>query len=413
MLRKLALSGIPLILFTYLVLTLFPAYSSAGVLMVGAIVFLFLFGAILWVPLVYWREDRDFTTRMDRILQWTAFLAMGWLSFVLVMSLARDFLSLFLFAQLRSANATSLILGLAAICSIVGFLIAHFGIRARKEKILFPNLAPELHGFRIVQLSDVHVGPTIRKSFVTRLTRIVNRQNSDVLVITGDVADGLPSDLTRELEPFREMNAKLGKYYVPGNHEYYWSGPAWIEKMRELGFTPLLNENRVLDVKGNRLAIAGVTDPAARATGNEGPDLARAAQNIPSDAYPRILLCHQPQIAANSAEKAGFQLQLSGHTHAGQFFPWTLVVRKIYGELTQGLTRVGALYVYVNRGTGYWGPPLRLGSPPEISVLDLVRPHPTENVIDRTVAIDGDKSDLHLPSPASINWINCNYMKFS
>jgi predicted MPP superfamily phosphohydrolase len=169
------------------------------------------------------------------------------------------------------------------------------------------------------------------------------------------------------LEPLRKISPRYGKFYVPGNHEYYWAGEAWIRAFQELGFQVLPNKHAVVPVGDARLVLAGVTDPAAADAGGEAPDLSKALTG--ANGFPRILLAHRPDFA-EPAEKAGFQLQLSGHTHGGQFFPWILIIG-LFHRYAQGLHRVGKMWLYVSRGTGYWGPPVRLGARPEVAILVL------------------------------------------
>jgi len=156
---------------------------------------------------------------------------------------------------------------------------------------------------------------------------------------------------------------------VTGNHEYYSGAYAWIDELRRLGARVLLNEHVMIDHGGAAVALAGVTDYSAHHFDRaHRSDPARASQGVPPGAV-KVLLAHQPRTAPD-AERAGFDLQLSGHTHGGQFWPWNHFVR-LQQPFTAGLRRLGHMWVYVSRGTGYWGPPMRFGSPSEITRITL------------------------------------------
>lgn len=330
------------------------------------------FGSILWVPLVFWRRESGEMTERDRWILAFAFAAMGLLSFLLVLSLARDLLALLTWASplaLRTPALSLAILAASAALLGLGAWIAHHGVRLKRVRVPLPGLPTALQGLRILQISDLHAGPSIRRAFIDKVVRIANEAEPDLVVLTGDLADGMVRDLVEQTEPLGRLRAPLGRFYVPGNHEYYWEGPAWIERLRALGAEPLLNEHRVLSRGGASLVVAGVPDPTAASMGLRGPDVAAALAGAPASAGLRILLCHQPRFASE-AERAGADLFLCGHTHGGQFFPWTLVAARVH-RFNAGLHRLGRLAVYVSRGTGFWGPPVRIGSPPEVTLLEL------------------------------------------
>jgi hypothetical protein len=233
------------------------------------------------------------------------------------------------------------------------------------------GLPAALHGFTIAQITDLHVGATIKRNYVDRVVDAVNALGADLIAVTGDLVDGSVRDLAPHTAPLARLAARHGAYFVTGNHEYYSGAPAWIAEIRRLGLTVLENEHVVLNHDATDVVVAGVTDfgahhydPAQRSD----PDAAMAG--APADAGVRLLLAHQPR-SAFAAEKAGFDLQLSGHTHGGQFLPWKFFVR-LQQPFTAGLRRLGTLWVYTSRGTGYWGPPKRLGAPSEITHLTLV-----------------------------------------
>ena len=260
---------------------------------------------------------------------------------------------------------------LAALATIIGFIDARRRPRVVEVAVPLPGLPPALQGFTIAQISDVHIGPTIKRDFLRHIVELVNSLDVDLVAVTGDLVDGSVEQLAEHVEPLRGLRARHGAYFVTGNHEYYSGAAAWIAELRRLGLHVLLNEHVVLSHGGVPLLIAGVTDYSAHRfdpTHRSDPETALAG--APPELRPRVLLAHQPRTAAAAAD-AGFDLQLSGHTHGGQFWPWNLFVR-LQQPFTAGLNRLGKLWVYTSRGSGYWGPPKRLGVPSEIARVRLV-----------------------------------------
>ena len=239
-------------------------------------------------------------------------------------------------------------------------------------EIPIENLHPDLVGFSIVQFSDLHVGPTIRRGFVDRAVKIINDLRPDLITFTGDIADGMPKDLSADVEPLRKLKARLGKFYITGNHEYYWDAPGWIEKAKELGFTALPNAHRILKHGRAKIMIAGVNDrKAGRILPDHASDPKAAIKGAP-ECDLSILLAHRPNSVYDAID-LGFDLQLSGHTHGGQFWPWNMFIGLAHA-FSAGLGKYkNRMWVYVNRGTGYWGPPIRTGVPPEITKLTFVK----------------------------------------
>ncbi len=247
-------------------------------------------------------------------------------------------------------------LATAGILTLVGFL------QARRPRVVSLNIPAPLD-YRIVQWSDVHIGPTIQRCFVESLVRRTNALDADAIVITGDLIDGHVDDLRDAIEPLRDLRARDGVFIVTGNHEYYWRASEWAKEFARLGMIFLKNEHRVVR---QGLMIAGVTDPVGRDSHKSDP--AAALAGAPNDAF-RVLLAHRPQVARD-ASRLGVDLQLSGHTHGGQFFPFNLLIR-LFQPVVAGLHRIGNTMLYVSRGTGYWGPPSRLGVGGEITVIEL------------------------------------------
>lgn len=265
-------------------------------------------------------------------------------------------------AVAAAAAATVLSLGL-------GLATAVRPPALRRVAIPLEGLAQGLAGLRIVQISDLHLGPLVSAASVDRLVAAANALEPDLIAVTGDLVDG-EADTTRHLaERLGALRARHGVFFVTGNHEYYSGVARWLAVIRGLGWRVLHNEHVLLEQGGARLAVAGMPDPTGRGGPGGGPDLARALAGLPADALP-ILLYHPPTGAA-AAERAGVRLQLSGHTHAGQYFPWSLLIPRLYDH-GRGLTREGRMWVYTSVGTGFWGPPNRFLVPPELTLLTLV-----------------------------------------
>ena len=336
---------------------------------------------LIWlVPVVYWVGDRESGGLADELLHFASYACMGWLNFALLLSLARDVLLLAtawvaplagLYSFIRDSGALLVVAGAFAALA-AGALAALRGPRVRHVDIPVEGLAPGLEGLRIVQITDLHVGPTIRAAYVRRVVRMANELAPDLVALTGDFVDGSIARLARHVAPLAGLQPAGRVFFVTGNHEYYSGAAQWIAHFRALGFRVLLNEHAALSIRGARIVVGGVLDPAARSAGPEHvPRADLAAGRGEGEAF-RLLLAHNPKLAPLGAA-AGFDLQLSGHTHAGQFFPWTIAVQLIHAPHVYGLSRSGRMWVYVSAGTGSWGPPVRFGSEPELTLLRLVR----------------------------------------
>lgn len=235
------------------------------------------------------------------------------------------------------------------------------------------RLPPALSGLTIAQITDLHVGLTIGEREVRRVVDQVNALRPDVVAVTGDLVDGSVAQLGRVVSHVGRLKARYGVYFVTGNHEYYSGVREWIVELRRLGLRVLLNERVAIGDGGASIDLAGMNDHGARGFGGGlGPDLAGALAGREPDRG-LVLLAHQPR-GVGEAVRSGVELQISGHTHGGQIFPFNLVVGAVFPYL-KGLYhraeggREGQ--IFVSRGTGYWGPPLRLGSPPEIAKIVL------------------------------------------
>lgn len=342
----------------------------------------YLLASALLLPLplltrIVWQRD------LPDALSGLGFLAMGVFSFLFVLSLARELLLLLArlldwlhpelipLSTLAQVSALA-VLALSAGLVLIGYRNARMLARVVQVDVPIAGLPEALHGFAIAQISDIHVGSTIKHDYLHKIVRAVNALNADLVAVTGDVVDGSVAALRAHVAPLAQLRARHGVYAVTGNHEYYSGAHDWIAHWRELGLSVLLNEHAVLEHEGERLLVAGVTDYSAHVFHREHrSDPHQALAGAPADIAMKLLLAHQPRSAARAAE-AGFHLQLSGHTHGGQFLPWNWFV-PLQQPFVAGLKRWQSLWVYTSRGTGYWGPPLRLGAPAEITHLRLVR----------------------------------------
>jgi uncharacterized protein len=285
---------------------------------------------------------------------------MGLSSMLIVFFLISDILRLPAWGFGVERVGLTILLG-AVLFTVIGVIQAR---RPRVVRVSVPiaDLPADLAGFKIVQLSDLHVGSTIQRSFVDRVVDRANALAPDLVAVTGDVADGFVPELRDHVAPLGRLRAPLGTFFVTGNHEYYWDPRGWMRELERLGIDVLSNEHRLIERGRGRLLLAGVTDLSAASN----PHAAVAGA---PDSDVRILLAHQPR-SAFAAQDAGFDLQLSGHTHGGQYFPFNVLVR-LFQPFVAGLHRLEAMWLYVSRGTGYWGPPLRFGAPSEITLIEL------------------------------------------
>jgi predicted MPP superfamily phosphohydrolase len=244
-----------------------------------------------------------------------------------------------------------------------------------EQPVRLARLPQALSGLTLAMISDVHVGPTIGARHVRRLAEQVEALRPDAVAIVGDLVDGSVRELSEAVAPLVGLRARYGTFFVTGNHEYYSGADAWIAALRRAGVRVLRNERVVLGDAGASLDLAGVDDWSSHGFGNgHGLDLARALDGRDPDRG-LVLLAHQPRLpAVADAVRAGVELQLCGHTHGGQIAPFGVLVRAAF-PYVRGLHRHEeqgqAGQVFVSRGAGYWGPPMRLGSPPEIAKIVL------------------------------------------
>ncbi len=249
----------------------------------------------------------------------------------------------------------------------VGIASVASPVAVKRVKVVLDRLGKPSSGMRIVQLTDVHVGPTIGKSYIDQVVARVNELDADVVVITGDLVDGSVAELAKHVAPLGTMRSRHGIYFVTGNHEYYSGADAWIAYLGSIGIKVLRNE-RVRIGGADGFDLAGIDDHSAALPGH-GSDLKKALDGRdPERAC--VLLAHQPR-GIELANELGVDLQLSGHTHGGQLFPWNFMVR-LQQPFVAGLHQLSRAQIYVSSGTGYWGPPMRVGTSAEITEIELI-----------------------------------------
>ena len=321
-------------------------------------------------------------------LAWVGLLCMGLFSSLLVLTALRDVMlaAVWVAATLGWSPAQALLPGLRAdsavlvplaalVVTVLGFWNARRTARVVRVDVPVAALPAALEGFTVAQITDIHVGPTIKQHYLQAIVRKVNALEADMVAITGDLVDGKVHELADHVAPLAQLRSRHGSFFFTGNHEYYSGAHAWMAELRRLGVRVLMNEHVVLQQNQAAVVLAGVADfHADRFDPSHRSDPHAAIAGAPLDAGVRLLLAHQPRSAFEAA-KAGFDVQLSGHTHGGQFWPWNLFV-PLQQPFTAGLRRLQDLWVYTSRGTGYWGPPKRFGAPSEITLLRLVAAQP-------------------------------------
>lgn len=252
-----------------------------------------------------------------------------------------------------------------------GAVSALGAIPVERVRIPLRRLSAKMSGTRVVQLTDLHIGPTLKRPWVEGVVAQVQTIHPDVIVITGDLVDGSVEALREHVAPLGKLKAEYGVYFVTGNHEYYSGADAWIAEVERLGIRVLRNEHVAIGEGDDAFYLAGVDDwEAARHGIGHGHDVAAAVRGMDAGREV-VLLAHQPR-SIRDAVRHGVGLQLSGHTHGGQIYPWYHFVF-LQQPYVSGLHQIDDTLLYVSRGTGFWGPPLRVGAPPEISLIELVR----------------------------------------
>ncbi|GAA2835287.1 metallophosphoesterase [Kitasatospora sp. CM 4170] len=237
------------------------------------------------------------------------------------------------------------------------------GPRLKQVTVPLAKLPRQAHGYRIAVVSDIHLGPILGRAHTQRIVDTINRTQPDLIAIVGDLVDGTVPELGAAAEPLAQLRARDGAFFVTGNHEYFSGAAPWVDFVRELGVHPL--QNARVELSG--FDLAGVNDLAGKGEG-DGPDFAKALGDR-DRARTSVLLSHQP-VTVHDAVRHGVDLQLSGHTHGGQLWPGNYLA-ELANPTVAGLERYGDTQLYVTRGAGAWGPPVRVGAPSDITVVTL------------------------------------------
>lgn len=280
-----------------------------------------------------------------------------------------------LFLIVLDARLVSLIvLGIALVLAVWGVTEAMRVPRVRRVEVVLPRLGPGLDGVTVVVLADTHFGPINRTRWSQGTAAAVNALKPDIVCHAGDIADGTVDQRRTQAAPLGDIQAGLARVYVTGNHEYFGEAQSWLDHMASLGWEALHNRHLIVERGGDRLVLAGIDDATARSSGlaGHGANLETALAGV-SDDLPVLLVAHQPR-QVKQAAAAGIDLQVSGHTHGGQIWPFHYFVH-VDQPSVHGLTRHGdRTQLYTTRGAGFWGPPLRVFAPSEITLLTLRSP---------------------------------------
>lgn len=273
--------------------------------------------------------------------------------------------------RLFLARAAAVTAGVASVGLVGSGMVTALG---RPDLLTVPvrlrRLDSAFDGFRIAVVSDIHLGPLIGRRHTERLVRMINEAEPDLVAIVGDLVDGTVAELGSAAAPLRDLVAPEGTFFVTGNHEYFVDGTAeWLRELERLGLHPLRNESTGIRRGAGTFTLAGVNDVAGERH-EDGPDFDRALAGA-GPGGPTVLMAHQPVMVTEAAAR-GVDLQLSGHTHGGQMWPFHHVVSMVQPSLA-GLSRFDDTQLYVTRGAGFWGPPVRVGARPDITVLSLRR----------------------------------------
>jgi predicted MPP superfamily phosphohydrolase len=357
-------------------------FTGVGLpVVLGVLAFLvFIFGLVLAMPLYLMVESKKEHKPWHDSLLTASHFALAYVNFLGTLVILRDvfaFLTNYIFSPkfewmqadaLYGPDALGLMLVLPFLMILAGTIIVRVGPRLTKIEVKSARLPKAFDGLRILHITDLHIGTSLPLTFVQKLVKLTQDVKADLVVYTGDIIDGHIVRHLNELELLRSVPAPLGNFYVTGNHEYYWQGDQALAAFRSIKFNVLVNEVFNIERAGEFLQIVGTPDPAAKGFGLEGPDFDKVKNDFIGSSF-KVLLAHQP-FQAPQADAIGIDLQLSGHTHGGQFFPWNFLIG-FFQKYPKGLYKVGNLSLYVNQGTGYWGPSLRMGTYCEVTEITL------------------------------------------
>ncbi|MPZ79171.1 MAG: metallophosphoesterase [Actinophytocola sp.] len=338
-----------------------PVFVAGTVVLAGAAI------SLPWLMILGHGRGRDRAARIGDTVLGVAWVLFTW---TVLGTLARLAL-LWVADPLRSRLVAGLVVAVVVALVVWGNVEAMRVPRVRRVDVVIPRLGAGLDGVRVVLLADTHYGPIDRTRWSRRTTAAVNALEPDIVCHAGDIADGTVDARRTQAAPLGDVRARLARVYVTGNHEYFGEAQAWLDHMTSLGWESLHNRHVVVSRGGARLVLAGVDDATARASGlpGHGANLESALAGAAPE-LPVLLLAHQPRQVRHAAA-AGVDLQVSGHTHGGQIWPFHYLVR-VDQPTVHGLSRHGErTQLYTTRGAGFWGPPLRIFAPSEITLLVL------------------------------------------
>lgn len=342
-----------------------PLELRGAPLLLAGIAFLLLYLSFPAIHFAFRHQNGFLITAVN----WISSVWMGMAVYFFLVTLASDLLRLVLFRSLMDGRAvTGAITGIVILLTIYGLIAArHVGVTELRVPIA--NLPAELEGMRLAQISDVHMGLIVRGARLEEIVTKVNDLHPDLVVITGDLVDAEALHMEEMIHPLRRLKGKYGVYAVTGNHEFF-AGIDQVETFLEQAHVTLLR-NRWVNIN-HGLQLLGLDDPVGlHITGQRPPPLTDIMRGLDSG-KPTILLLHTPVTTLDKLNSLGIALQLSGHTHRGQLWPFQYIVKMIY-RTPYGLFTDGNATIYVSRGTGTWGPPMRVGAPPEITLITLTR----------------------------------------
>jgi len=312
--------------------------------------------------------ERWLESPLSRAIAWTASLWIG-LIFLLVVQLLATEPLVWLAGEPFAAARAALVVAVALLAGGVALRSAWRPPRLAREEVELARWPRELDGFRVAQVSDIHIGPILGRRFAEHVVERVNALDAGLVVLTGDLVDGPVRRLADEVAPFARLRARHGVYFVTGNHDHLSGADAWCGRVRKLGIRVLRNEWVEIRERGAVFDLVGVDDHNGRLFGGEGGEDLDAALAGRDPGRPALLLAHDPS-TFKRASGLGIDLQLSGHTHGGQIWPFGYLVRLAI-PFVAGRYRRGAAELYVSRGTGFWGPAMRLRAPAEITEIVL------------------------------------------
>ncbi|MFC4855765.1 metallophosphoesterase [Actinophytocola glycyrrhizae] len=335
---------------------------QAPVVAAGTVVFAVAAAAFPFLMFLGHARGRDWAARTGDTLLGVVWVLFAWSLLGLVARLA----------QAPSRVVAVAVVAVSAVLVAWGVHEAMRVPRVRRTEITLPRLGPGLDGTTVVVLADTHYGPIDRTRWSARTAAAVNALAPDIVCHAGDIADGTVAQRRTQAAPLGTITARYVRGYVTGNHEYFGEAQEWLDHMASLGWEALHNRHVVVERDGDRLVLAGVDDVTAKASGldGHGAQLAAALAGAPADA-PVLLVAHQPRQVAQSVGKV--DLQVSGHTHGGQIWPFHFLVR-VDQPSVHGLSQHGPTQLYTSRGAGFWGPPMRVFAPSEITLLTLRSP---------------------------------------